>query len=491
MRNKQWLFGKGVLGMILGLALASHASGQPAPPVPAPVPTVWDKLGVTGAGKALQSHLLNPLGNHPGMEKKPLLKPITDPTNFDPKMPKAIQAAAAIKQQEDLAPQKIKAIKYLATQGCGCYQKTVDVRGALLEALDDCTEEVRLAAAQALCEVAGNPCNQCDGTCCGAETMNKLQEHASGKNANGCFKEPSAEVRQAAQAALDACRRKLPPGAAEVAPVPNTIPVEGPKPILPSPGEHPLGVHEEPAPVTPGPHVAPPPAPQPLPNPSGELNKPLEVPAEPPRSSYVPRPTLPQVLAARLGVSSVTRQNIRQSPPGYQVAAEPNRPQEVTMPAPQSMPVTQLMPVYQPMPESQPITESQPMPAPQAMPAEMPVPQPMPVAQPIAASPWQQPMELAAAPLPPPVAVLAPQPITSYQPESLQPVQQPLAIPTAAPAKPVTVPAVQSERSYVAIVDIKPVTYEARSTRRVQPAADTQASEQGKVTLRLIVPGEK
>ena len=77
--------------------------------------------------------------------------------------------------------------------GCSCYQKTVDVRGALLEALDDCTEEVRFTAATALYQVAGNPCSQCGGTCCNAVTMNKLQEHASGKDASGCFKEPSEQ----------------------------------------------------------------------------------------------------------------------------------------------------------------------------------------------------------------------------------------------------------------------------------------------------------
>ena len=177
---------------------------------------MWDKLGVTGVGKCMQSKLINPHGNHPGLEKKPLLKQIADPANLDPKMPKAIQAAAAIKQQEDLAPQKIKAIKYLATMGCGCYQKTVDVRGALLEALDDCTEDVRLAAAKALCQVAGNPCSQCGGTCCNAETMNKLQEHASGKDANGCFKErrPKSATwpRRPWTPAGGSCRRARPNG---------------------------------------------------------------------------------------------------------------------------------------------------------------------------------------------------------------------------------------------------------------------------------------
>ena len=370
MRNKQWSCGMGFTGLVLGLALAGAAAGQ-APPAP-PVPTVWDKLGVTGFGKCLQSKLVNPLGNHPGLEKKPLLKPIADPANLDPKMPKAVQAAAAIKQQEDLAPQKIKAIKYLATMGCGCYQKTVDVRAAMLEALDDCTPEVRQAAAQALCEMAGNPCSACACTCCSAEVMNKLQEHASGKDANGCFKESSADVRQAAQAALDACRRKLPPGVAEVAPGPGPEPrPETTPPILPR-------VPEIPAPLPAGPHVAPPPAPQPLPSLPADDKKPLEVPAEPPKSS-----------------------------------AAAHRAQPISSYAPQRL------------------------------------------------------LDLPVAPLPPSI-------------------QMP-----AANARPIAMPAAQSERSYVAIVDIKPVVYEARAIRRLPSPAEARTSEQGKVVLRLVVPGEK
>ncbi len=228
-----------VLGIILGLGLARFAAGQAPTPPPAPappVPTIWDKLGVTKACKCFQSKHVNPDGCHPEKEKKPELKTIADPENLDPKMPKAIQAAAVIKQQEDLAPQKIKAIRYLATMGCSCYQKTVDVRGALLEALDDCTEEVRFTAATALYQVAGNPCSQCGGTCCNAVTMNKLQEHASGKDASGCFKEPSERVRQMSQYALDACRRKLPPGAAETVPLPSQVPGEKPTPIIPCAG---------------------------------------------------------------------------------------------------------------------------------------------------------------------------------------------------------------------------------------------------------------
>ncbi len=322
MRSEQWKLVAGVLGLVLGLSLARVAVGQVPPP--APVPTVWDKLGITGLGKAMQSKLVNPKGNHPGLEKKPLLKQIADPANLDPKMPKAIQAAAAIKQQEDLAPQKIKAIKYLATTGCGCYQKTVDVRGALLEALDDCTEEVRLAAANALEEVAGDPCSQCAGTCCGAEVMNKLQEHACGKDANGCFKETSADVRKAAQAALDACRRKLPPGAAEApsgpAPLPERTPETAP-PILPR-------TPEAPVPLPNVPHVAPPSEAAPLPPPpSGvESKKSLEVPAEPPKSSAAPlvRPVTSSVAIVAVTPVDYEARTTRPLPlPGRSAGEEP------------------------------------------------------------------------------------------------------------------------------------------------------------------------
>jgi hypothetical protein len=67
------------------------------------------------------------------------VKPLADPANLNSDNP-AIKAAAEIKTEEDLAPQKIKAIRYLSTIACGCYPQ---VRPALLAALDDCTEEVR------------------------------------------------------------------------------------------------------------------------------------------------------------------------------------------------------------------------------------------------------------------------------------------------------------------------------------------------------------
>ncbi len=156
-------------------------------------------------------------------------------------MPKSIQAAAKIKQQEDLAPQKIKAIKYLATVGCGCYQK-MGVREALVDSLDDCTEEVRYEAAKALAKVAGTCSDRCGNTCCNAKVMNKLKELADGTDERCCRKESSERVRQAARDALNACKNKLP--ATNVTPTPDIIEkprpkvegLEAPVPIPPPPG---------------------------------------------------------------------------------------------------------------------------------------------------------------------------------------------------------------------------------------------------------------
>ena len=110
--------------------------------------------------------------------------------------------------------------------------------------------------------------------------MNKLQEKACGKNANGCFKEPSAEVRQAAKRGA----RCLPAEAA-AGPAAGVGPFQH--------GSDAGNDASDPAPRPRGSRAA---ADSParraaaararaLPVPPSELKKPLEVPAEPPRSS--------------------------------------------------------------------------------------------------------------------------------------------------------------------------------------------------------------
>ncbi|MEI8373355.1 MAG: hypothetical protein WCJ35_11055 [Planctomycetota bacterium] len=232
MKNFQWfVIGLGTI-ILAGLLFDSASAQVPAAAAAAavaPPTTLWNFLGIPQGTNKLKDATANRRGNRPNAERTDPLRRLADPKNLDPEMPKSIQAAAKIKQQEDLAPQKIKAIKYLATMGCGCYQK-MGVREALIESLDDCTEDVRYEAAAALAKVAGCHCDKCGNSCCNAKVMNKLKELADGTDERCCQKETSERVRQAAREALNACKNKLPamnvtPGGVEPRPTPEQRPI--------------------------------------------------------------------------------------------------------------------------------------------------------------------------------------------------------------------------------------------------------------------------
>lgn len=186
----------------LGLAIPQQCMAQANPPM-----TLWRFLGIPQARAKVNSQLFNRRGNAPRMETKPPLKPISDPANLEPDMPEPIKAAAKIKQAEDMAPQKKKAIKYLAKIGCGCYDKFGEVTDALVAAMDDCTEDVRLDAVQAIMTAASeDPCCNCGSKCCCNEKiLKKLAELAYERGPDGCHLEPSERVRQAAVEALMTC----------------------------------------------------------------------------------------------------------------------------------------------------------------------------------------------------------------------------------------------------------------------------------------------
>ncbi len=237
----------------LVLATGLSWSAEPPPPPPAPA-TLSSFLGIKQLVEKSKEHMVVHKekkaekqalqGGHPCLKKlfghlcpcgcpkceilkkKPPLKPLADAANLESQNP-AIRAAAEIKAEEELAPQKIKALRYLATIGCGCYPQ---VKPALLAALDDCTEQVRVEAALAFLRVAGSPCTVCNSsTCCDAEVREKLRDKAGGTDAQGCWKEPSANVRSAAAAALQACEMIAQP---EEAPPPEE-PRELPPPEMP------------------------------------------------------------------------------------------------------------------------------------------------------------------------------------------------------------------------------------------------------------------
>ncbi|MDX1926017.1 MAG: peptidylprolyl isomerase [Pirellulaceae bacterium] len=160
--------------------------------------------GTGGVLQRLGSRLLSGLdltGRFPGLQPQPPILPITDPANLEEGAPPAVQAAAEIKQEEDAAPQKIMALRYLATLGCGgCYPKVED---ALLEGLSDCTESVRFEAVKALQCKPECGCKYCSSpSCCSMKVRKRLQELTT------CEKEPSERIRRLARIALACCGTK-------------------------------------------------------------------------------------------------------------------------------------------------------------------------------------------------------------------------------------------------------------------------------------------
>jgi len=206
MKSRHWIALMAAAIITLSGSMA-HAQGAAAGAAAAKqVTTLWDFLGIPPLMKNLKGKLVNPHGNHPVLEHAPPPLPIADPSLLKSEVP-AIAVAAEVKAQEDLAKQKIKAIKYLAKIGCGCGDRGKKIQKAMLAAMADCTEKVRLAAVEAVAEQAsGDPCEFCDEkSCCSEELVEALAKIAYERDDKGCWLEPSRRVRRAAERAMEEC----------------------------------------------------------------------------------------------------------------------------------------------------------------------------------------------------------------------------------------------------------------------------------------------
>lgn len=227
MRPKHSL--KPMIVAALCISMGSSAFAQlpqsPGLPVATGAPnTLWKFLGFQKL-RVARDALTNIHGKFPSLERKPPVLRIADPRNLDSKNP-AIKKAAEIKVEEDLKPQKIKAIKFLARMGCGCYEGVAE---ALIAALTDCTEEVRYEAARALRDAAGQRCGTCNGSCCSEKVTEAMYLRAYERDDKCCWIEPSERVREMLRQALRACSV---PGLPEIVVDPIKVegpPVEGPK----------------------------------------------------------------------------------------------------------------------------------------------------------------------------------------------------------------------------------------------------------------------
>ena len=159
-----------VASLVAGLCVAAFCNRAVALPPPPTAPfTLWNFLGIPQGLNKIRDAASNRRGNFPGAERKPPLKALADPSNLESPV-SAIKKAAEIKSEEDMAPQKIKAVKYLATVGCGCYG---GVKEALMESLEDCTEEVRYRTVLAIEDAATMHCDVCNRDCCCDEELTK------------------------------------------------------------------------------------------------------------------------------------------------------------------------------------------------------------------------------------------------------------------------------------------------------------------------------
>ena len=159
------------LAIILVSSRSDSVLAQAPVPLTEPPSTLWRFLGIPQTLTGGYDSLANRRGNRPGLERRgrdARVRRISDPAFLDPAAPPLLKTAAQIKMQEDLAPQKIKALKYLGSIGCGCYDKDGEVTAALLAGLADCTEEVRLAAVETITEGACSEyCEFCrQRSCC-------------------------------------------------------------------------------------------------------------------------------------------------------------------------------------------------------------------------------------------------------------------------------------------------------------------------------------
>ena len=175
------------------------------------VTTIWHRLGVAqglGRIRRFRDSRINRDGLSPELERKPPLLRLTDPKNLEADAPEMLKAAAKMKIDADLAPQKIKALRYICQVGCSCQDKKLKglVTKAVKEGLEDCTVDVRKAALQLILANNSSSCSCTDSceTCCNEEIREKLQEMLK-MNDKGCYNEPDESVRMLAEQALNSC----------------------------------------------------------------------------------------------------------------------------------------------------------------------------------------------------------------------------------------------------------------------------------------------
>lgn len=141
----------------------------------------------------------------PALEPKPLALPLSHPANADSPSP-AVAGAHKVQKAKAAKAAKIKAVAYLAGEGC---LENPHVEEGILAALDDVSAEVRVAGVEAVIESSRrgceSGCQSCSNGCCTDSIRSKLTTMVFEQSAPGCWLEPSSKARRLARLALDLC----------------------------------------------------------------------------------------------------------------------------------------------------------------------------------------------------------------------------------------------------------------------------------------------
>lgn len=188
--------------------------------------SIFDLMGAPAIGKFVDQNIFkSALGQAVANVLSPVARALgLGPSLLSDKFAKAGGAmglASKMKKEMKMKPLKLKAIKFLGKQDCNC---TPEIVAELLKMLDDCDEDVRYAALEALhkdCSKDGKGCckkktiacagdGQCpNGDCCGCQcqkqVIDRLHRLLIERTALGCLKETSQKVRDLAAQMIEEC----------------------------------------------------------------------------------------------------------------------------------------------------------------------------------------------------------------------------------------------------------------------------------------------
>ncbi|MCA9262471.1 MAG: peptidyl-prolyl cis-trans isomerase [Planctomycetales bacterium] len=183
-------------------AAATTVTATAAAPAAVP-PNIWDFLGlpqIFRGGVGVASRVRHGLNRRLPFGKKLPPQEIPPPGQASP----AEGAAGEAMQVEANSEATAKALPYLGNFGCNdCFKKT---EPAIYQALQDCSDIVRVAAIETIMKSLSKGSCACNGkACCSLRIREQLEKMGYERDGFGCFVETCPKARRLARVALKQC----------------------------------------------------------------------------------------------------------------------------------------------------------------------------------------------------------------------------------------------------------------------------------------------